>query len=156
MNTNSKQGDQPADLESLREQIVELDQQLLSIVAQRNAVVELIAKAKSVEGTSPALFDRKRERFVYERAFETGDKLGLPRAMIHQLMQVLIEGSHLIQESVSRQSARAAAQVGAPVQFLIVGGGGQMGRRLHKELTDRSHAVAIVDADHDETDRSAS
>lgn len=141
----------PQDLDTLRDEILNLDRQLLAIAAQRNTVVAAIANAKSAQPTPHALFDRERERAVYRRAYETGSELGLPHGTTHQLMEALIEASHVIQENVSRESAQTTSRV-SPTKFLIVGGAGRMGQRLKKELSLRGHEVSTVDKDDSETD----
>ena len=52
-------------LERLRQEVAELDRQLLEIAARRNRVVEQIADVKA-EGNSNTFFDRDRERFVFQ------------------------------------------------------------------------------------------
>lgn len=125
---------------------MELDRQLLAIAARRNAAVAAVAQAKSTAKQPRALFDRDREKAVYERAYEAGGELGLPRAMTHQLMDVLIENSHLVQEQLLRESAGAASSSRSQTGFLIVGGNGRMGTRLKEEFELRGHDVETVDA----------
>ncbi|MEM7455551.1 MAG: prephenate dehydrogenase/arogenate dehydrogenase family protein [Planctomycetota bacterium] len=137
-------------LDALRQEVIELDKQLLSAAARRNEVVEEIAAAKAASESKQALFDRSREKAVYQRAYETGREVGLPISMTHELMQVLIENSHLIQERQSRLSSNQGLSTDR-AQFLIVGGAGRMGSRLRHELEQRGHDVAVSDRNDDET-----
>ncbi len=131
------------ELDRLRRQLDEIDRAVLTAAARRVAVVRDIAAAKAGGGDRP-LFDRERERAVYERARAVAAEVGLPEAQAHHLMQVLVESSHEVQEDASR---RSAARTGEALRFLIVGGLGRMGRRIGQALTDRGHAVDAFDLD---------
>lgn len=132
------------DLASLRRQLDEVDRAILENVARRREIVRGIAEAK--DGTHP-LFDRERERAVYERAEGMAEGLGLDAGLIRAVMGVLVEESHRIQERVSIERARSET----PHDFLIIGGAGRMGRRLGGDLAARGHSVESFDLD-DERD----
>ncbi|TVR02490.1 MAG: bifunctional chorismate mutase/prephenate dehydrogenase [Deltaproteobacteria bacterium] len=133
------------DLARWREELEELDRRMLAAAARRSELVRRIAAAKEQAGGKP-LFDRERERMVHDRAAAVADSIGLPRPVARQLMQVVIEHSHDIQE----QAARAASLVQTaddPKRFLLVGGGGRMGASFARELAARGHRIDILEAD---------
>jgi chorismate mutase/prephenate dehydrogenase len=99
-------------------------------------------------GGGRPLFDRQRERAVYDRARAFASQIGLPERLAHQLMQALIERSHQIQEEVSRQAATQQAAESRK-RFLIVGGRGRMARLLGGELAARGHEIDVLEVDDD-------
>ena len=137
-------------LDRWRREIEELDRRLLATVARRSEVVRRVAAAKEEEGDRP-LFDRKRERQVYERAESVADSLGLPRSVARQLMETVIEHSHQVQEAISQASSLIETAESSR-RFVIVGGGGRMGRLLGEALTARGHEIDVIEAD-DQRDR---
>ena len=143
----------PLDLDALRQEIVSIDRELLEKVARRNDIVRSIARAKMDAAEPRALFDRSRERHVYQRAHEYGSELGLPRALTQHLMESVIEASHMIQEQASRDAAHQRASSHAHI--LIIGGAGQMGRRFESEFALRGHTVSITDREDDDATRNA-
>lgn len=129
-----------SDLSALRARLDVLDRELMHIAAQRAAIVGEIAQAKAGEGKP--LFDRERERKVFEKARATGADFGLPEEVSQGLMRVLVEASHRIQEDASRA---AAADAVLQHSFTLVGGRGQMGRLLAGAFEARGHAVTVLD-----------
>ena len=69
------------ELDRLRRQLDEIDRAVLTAAARRVAVVRDIAAAKAGGGDRP-LFDRERERAVYERARAVAAEVGLPEAQV--------------------------------------------------------------------------
>lgn len=92
------------------------------------------------------LFDRDREREVYQRARQIAVEVGLAPRTAHSLMLTLVEASHQVQEELSRQRALQIAP-GEARRFLIVGGNGRMGRRLGPALAQRGHHIAGIEPD---------
>ncbi len=126
-------------LEQLREQLTELDLQLLDVVAKRQAVVEQIGRTKREAGR--ATRDFEREKRVISTARERAAKLGLSADLAQDLMQLLISVSLEKQERDSlEQSAGADAQ-----RALIIGGAGQMGQWFADFLASQAIAVWIAD-----------
>jgi chorismate mutase / prephenate dehydrogenase len=137
-------GDSSNDLARLRSEIDELDQRLLALAAAREELVRQIAAAKHSAGEKP-LFDRSRERAVYERADAFAAETGLSPQAAHQVMQALVESAHRIQEQVVHAAETARDE--DRKRFLIVGGNGGMGRLLGRELGARGHAIDVLDVD---------
>ncbi len=130
------------ELDRLRAELDRIDRSLVETAARRAEVVGAIAGAK---GGRP-LFDRERERAVYERAKTVAREVGLSPAVAQQLMQVIVESSHQLQEERSRREA-VTAPASDPVRFLVVGGRGRMGQRLGRALVERGHVVDVRDVD---------
>ncbi len=139
------------ELAHLRQELDELDRSILAAAARRSEIVRGIATAKARASGGRPLFDRERERAVYDRARKVAEEVGLPAPVGHQLMMTLVENSHRIQEEVSRKTAKDAAAEN-PRRILIVGGKGGMGRLIGSELAGRGHEIDVLDLD-DERDR---
>jgi chorismate mutase/prephenate dehydrogenase len=128
-------------LTTLRRELDRLDAELLSRAARRQQVVREIQRIKAARGHS--LFDRERERQVFQRARETAASLGLATGVADQLMRVLVEASHQLQADENLALARDAAAQARHI--LIVGGGGQMGQLLADILEARGHTLDILE-----------
>lgn len=133
-----------SDLDSLRKELDALDRQLLAAAARRSAIVRRIADAKV--GSKRPVFDRERERRVFEKARATSEELGLAPDVGQQLLAVLVEYSHRIQEEAVRARTNERQ---APRSFAIVGGQGGMGRLLSRELGARGHSIHLLDREDD-------
>ena len=127
-------------LEELRARLDEIDEQLLSAAARRQRLVAQIGQAKAEAGLP--MFDRSRERVVFDRARARGRELGLGADVAQSLYHVLVEASHdRQQDDVERTDS--------PRHFVLVGGRGEMGTLFHRVLTARGHSVAVLE--HDDT-----
>ncbi|MFT7623666.1 MAG: chorismate mutase/prephenate dehydrogenase [Myxococcota bacterium] len=133
------------DLSELRAELDTLDRELVALAARRAQIVARVAEAKAATGR--ALFDRNRERVVFDRARDTALAHGLDPQTAHALMTVLIESSHRIQEAVVTV---ARAEVAPEFHSIcIVGGAGQMGRLLGSAFEAAGQTVVSLDADDD-------
>ena len=129
-------------LAQMRAQLDVVDQTLMQTAAARQALVAKIGAAKLETGG--ALFDRVRERQVYEKARENAEDAGLDPAVGQRLINVLVEASHRLQ---ARQLAEGKRADVSPRHFLIIGGGGGMGSLFCGALRERGHRVSILEAD---------
>lgn len=133
------------ELAELRARLDAVDRSLLEAVRARNDIVRQIAEVKAKRGDQP-LFDRTREREVYERADAIAREIGLSRDVARQIVEVAVEASHRVQESVSRE-ASGRATGSKPRHFLIVGGHGRMGARFAMEFSARGHHVDVLEVE---------
>lgn len=128
------------ELDQLRAQLDQADADLLQAAAQRQRIVAQIGALKARHGHN--LFDRDRERVVFERAQHKAGELGLDSTTARGLMHVLVESSHRRQQE---HANRAQATSGQPRDILIVGGGGQMGQLLARHFAARGHRVNTLE-----------
>ncbi len=131
----------PDELEQLRTELDDLQRTLLATAARRLEVVERIGQIKA--GSQRPLFDRTREREVYARARLVAREVGLDPDLARALMQTLVDAAHDAQDAVGRETGTASESR----RFLVVGGGGRMGRTLGSWLRARGHVVAIKERD---------
>ena len=131
----------PDELEALRAELDVLQHTLLATAARRTQVVRRIGQLKA--GSLRPLFDRRRERQVFERATAVAAEVGLDPQVARRLMQVLVESSHDEQAAIGQDTARSALVR----RFVLVGGHGRMGRLLGGWLQARGHQVAVLERD---------
>ncbi|MCB0343655.1 MAG: bifunctional chorismate mutase/prephenate dehydrogenase [Bdellovibrionales bacterium] len=129
---------QPESLPELRKQLDLIDRELLECAQKRLAIVSKIFEAKAAEGVS--LFDRERERQVFERARHAAKEVGLDPEVAESIMQALVYASHGLQQSLGQQR-----ETKADTRFVIVGGKGQMGIKLSSWLVEQGFTVSALD-----------
>ncbi len=132
-------------LDTIRHELDRVDRALLDLIKERMRLVAEVRKAKRFSGKHS--FDRSRERAVFRRAEDIGAELGLPRPVVREVMAVLIEASHTLQEEdeeleTESASARASEETR---RVLIVGGRGKMGRLFEKAFRRRAHPVDVLE-----------
>jgi chorismate mutase/prephenate dehydrogenase len=126
-------------LEELRAKLDVLDQKLLELVAERQAISQEIAKVKRATGQLTRDFARERE--VLLKARRDAEALNVSPALAESLLRSLIQGSLTTQEQ-----ARVAAQGrGSGRRALVIGGRGKMGRWMADFLASQGFAITIAD-----------
>lgn len=127
------------DIETLRDELTELDRHLLELVARRQRIVAEIGRCKQREGRPTRDFGR--ERVVLDGARRRATELGLDPGMAERLLRELIGAS------LTRQEHLRVAQsgLGAGKRALILGGRGKMGRWFATFLGSQGFGVDIAD-----------
>ena len=126
-------------LEDLRQRLSAIDRQIVSLTAERQAVVDEIGAVKRSSGR--ATRDFAREKQVIEAARAQALELGLPPRLAESVMRLLIESSLTKQE---RARVRAEGR-GRGQQALVIGGAGKMGRWFADFLDSQGFEVTIAD-----------
>src|SRR3984893_1432766 len=126
-------------LDELRTALTELDEQLLDLVARRQALSEQVASVKRATGRATRDFGRERE--VILRGRTTAQRLGVSPDLAESLLRQLIQSSLTTQEH-----ARVAAHAhGSGKRALVIGGRGKMGGWFSEFLASQGFRVAIAD-----------
>jgi chorismate mutase / prephenate dehydrogenase len=126
-------------LDELRSALTELDGELLTLVARRQALSEQVAAVKRATGRATRDFARERE--VILRGRKTAERLGLKPDLAESLLRQLIQSSLATQEQ-----ARVAAQGhGSGKRALVIGGRGKMGGWFTEFLASQGFQVTIAD-----------
>ncbi|MDB6083654.1 MAG: chorismate mutase / prephenate dehydrogenase [Gammaproteobacteria bacterium] len=126
-------------LDDLRTALTELDEQLLGLVARRQALSENVASVKRATGRATRDFGRERE--VILRGRTTAERLGVSPDLAETLLRQLIQSSLATQEH-----ARVAAHAhGTGKRALVIGGCGKMGGWFSEFLASQGFGVAIAD-----------
>jgi chorismate mutase len=89
--------DARARLATLRTELGQIDNDILALVAKRQAVAQRIGAIKREVGIPTR--DVQQERDVVERARAAAEDHGLPPAMGEELALALIRGSLMVQET---------------------------------------------------------
>jgi chorismate mutase/prephenate dehydrogenase len=131
--------DPRARLDALRTELGEIDREILTQVARRQATAQKIGAIKRAAGIPTR--DYRQERDVVERARANAAAHGLPAALGEELILALIRGSLTVQE----RDTVAARGEGDGRRVLVIGGHGNMGRWFVRYLTAQGFAVEIAD-----------
>jgi chorismate mutase/prephenate dehydrogenase len=126
-------------LEEIRDRLSALDQQLLTLIAERQRLSREVAEAKRASGR--ATRDFQRERQVLLQARSAAESLGVSPDLAESILRLLIRGSLTTQERLRV----AAAGRGSGRPALVIGGAGKMGRWFSEFLTSQSYSVTIAD-----------
>jgi len=126
-------------LEELRTRLSALDHQLLTLIAERQALSRQVAEAKRATGA--ATRDFQRERIVLLRARDAADSLGVSPDLAESVLRLLIRGSLTTQERLRV----AAGGHGSGRSALVIGGAGKMGRWFADFLASQSYDVTVAD-----------
>jgi len=126
-------------LDELRTALTEIDEQLINLVARRQALSEDVASVKRATGRATRDFGRERE--VILRGRTTAERLGVSPELAESLLRQLIQSSLATQEH-----ARVAAHAhGTGKRALVIGGCGKMGGWFSEFLASQGFGVTIAD-----------
>jgi len=127
------------ELERLREELSELDVELLEIVARRQQIVANIGRVKSATGRGTR--DYAREKEVLQLARRTAARVGLDEEVGADIFRLLIRASLAAQE----QDKVATFGSGSGKRALVIGGAGQMGQWFVRFLASQGYQVEVCD-----------
>jgi len=126
-------------LDELRRHLDELDQQLLQIIAQRQAASREIARVKRATGYPTRDYAREREVIVGARS--RAESIGVSADVAETVVRLLIRSSLTTQE----QASVAAHGSGSGRRALVIGGAGKMGAWFTAFLTSQGFDVEVAD-----------
>ncbi len=125
-------------LESLRQQIDRIDQQLVDLLVQRGRVIQQVAEIKK-QHDLPTFHPAREENLISARRSQA-TQAGLDPDYVEDLFRTMLRHSRIGQlNTLSRRSVRPGAKV------LIVGGLGNMGRFFSTWLRQSDYEVRILD-----------
>lgn len=122
-------------IETLREEIAELDRQIMDLIGKRITVAKRIGNWKNETGNP--IRDVQVEERVIDRYIGIGESYSISKRTSREVAQALIR------EAVDVQAALPRVKDGK--RILILGGEGKMGRWLDRFLTDNGHDVVSLD-----------
>ncbi len=126
-------------LDQLRQQLADVDAEILERIAHRQKLALKIGEQKLDAGMHTRDYNQEKE--VIHRARQCAQALGIVPSLAEKLMVLLIEASLTVQEQdrVSRQSEGGGRRV------LVIGGAGKMGRWMVRFLGSQGFAVEVAD-----------
>jgi chorismate mutase/prephenate dehydrogenase len=126
-------------LDDLRRQLDDIDQQLISLIAQRQQASREIARVKQQTGQPTR--DYAREREVILGARREAEARGVAPPVAEALMRLLIRSSLTTQE----QASVAAQGTGSGRRALVIGGAGKIGGWFTDFLMSQGFSVETSD-----------
>jgi chorismate mutase / prephenate dehydrogenase len=126
-------------LQDLRERLSAIDKQLLTLIAERQALSREVAEFKCAQGIATRDFNRERDVLLQARS--TAESLGLSPALAESFFRLLIKGSLTTQE---RMRVVAGGR-GNGQTALVIGGSGKMGRWFAEFLSSQGFGITIAD-----------
>ena len=130
---------EPVTLEDLRQRVTDIDRALITLVAERKAVSEEVARVKRASGTPTRDYQREREVILGVRSMAS--ERGVSPELAEQLLRLLIRSSLTTQEHAS-VVARGA---GSGRRALVIGGAGKMGHWFVGFLASQGFSVEVAD-----------
>jgi chorismate mutase/prephenate dehydrogenase len=126
-------------LQQLRVRLDALDQQLLTLIAERQILSREVAEAKRSVGRATRDFHREREVLTQARA--KAESLGISPQLAEAILRLLIRGSLTTQERMRV----AAGGRGSGCTALVIGGAGKMGRWFVEFLASQGYQITVAD-----------
>jgi chorismate mutase / prephenate dehydrogenase len=127
-----------SDLEALRDEIKDLDAEMLLLVRRRNEAARRIGELKRSKGLPLQNFEV--ERSVLDHALMVAREEGVHEETARGLVRLLIEAALRVQEtSMPRRPAKSGHRA------LVVGGAGLMGTWFCRFLEERGYEVHVDD-----------
>jgi chorismate mutase / prephenate dehydrogenase len=126
-------------LESLREHIRRLDDELLAKAAERVELARRLGEIKRRDGLPTV--DYTQERVVLDHARAAAEKRGLDPRVAEDLLARLIGAAVSAQDEDSLR----LTQAGAGQKAIVVGGAGRMGRWLTRFLSAQGYVTGSAD-----------
>ena len=126
-------------LDLLRDELRDVDRQLLELVKTRQELSSQIGELKRASGLPTR--DYGQERVVLERSRTAARALGLREQIGEELMLLLIRSSLTVQE----RDRIASGGTGTGKRIAVIGGAGQMGQWFVRFLGSQGFEIDVVD-----------
>jgi len=126
-------------LAQLRQQLDQLDGEIVALIGRRQAIAREVAEAKRATGTPTR--DYQREREVILEARRRAEAQGFSPDVAEKVLRLLIRSSLTTQEQVSV----ATRGTGNGRHALVIGGAGKMGGWFVQFLLSQGFVVQVAD-----------
>jgi chorismate mutase/prephenate dehydrogenase len=126
-------------LDQLRQQLDQIDGEIIALMARRQAIAREVAAAKRATGYPTRDYQREREVVLGVR--RRAEALGLPGDLAENVLRLLIRSSLTTQEQVSV----ATHGTGSGRRALVIGGAGKMGSWFVQFLISQGFEVLVAD-----------
>jgi chorismate mutase/prephenate dehydrogenase len=135
----------PDELIELRQRLDDIDDGIIDLVAERQAIVTTIGDHKLKTGVPLRHYARERE--VIDRGMDRAESLGLSGRVAREILETLIH------HSLGKQEVHQLAQSehGHGKQALVIGGLGRMGEWMARYLDMVGYHVDVADPVRKET-----
>lgn len=126
-------------LDQLRQQLDQLDSEIVTLIGRRQAIARQVAAAKRATGYPTRDYGREREVILAARQHATSE--GLSPDVAEKVLRLLIRSSLTTQEQVSVATHGA----GNGRRALVIGGAGKMGGWFVRFLASQGFDVLVAD-----------
>ncbi|MEJ8569230.1 prephenate dehydrogenase/arogenate dehydrogenase family protein [Elongatibacter sediminis] len=129
----------PDELARLRDRLDQIDDGIIDLIAEREAVVTTIGNHKLKTGLPLRHYERERE--VIERGMERAESRGISGEMAREILETLIH------HSLGNQETNKLSQTdhGQGRRALVIGGLGRMGEWMSRYLDMVGYRVDVAD-----------
>lgn len=129
----------PDELLELRQRLDEIDDGIIDLIAERQAIVTTIGEHKMKSGAPLRHYARERE--VIDRGVERAESLGMSGRVAREIFETLIH------HSLGKQEAHKLvhSEHGQGKQALVIGGLGRMGEWMSLYLDMVGYRVEVAD-----------
>ncbi len=127
-------------LKVLRDEIDDIDSQLVALLAKRLEVTTKVGELKSAEGMP--IFAPEREATLISKRREQAEKTGLSGDLIEDILRRLMRDSYASQDASGYQCINPDCK-----KVVVVGGKGQLGSIFVDLFKRSSYQVAIIEQD---------
>lgn len=127
-------------LNLLRDEIDEIDSQLVELLAKRLSVTTKVGELKSANGMP--IFAPEREASLISKRREQAQQAGLSGDLIEDILRRLMRDSYVSQDASGYQCINPACN-----KVVVVGGKGQLGSVFVDLFNRSSYEVAIIEQD---------
>jgi len=129
----------PDELLELRERLDQVDDGIIDLIAEREAIVTTIGEHKLRTGAPLRHFERERE--VIERGMERAEARGVSARLAREILETLIH--HALGKQETHQLVQS--EHGQGRQALVIGGLGRMGEWMSRYLDMVGYHVDVAD-----------
>lgn len=135
---NSEKRNVDQQLKQLRQQLDAIDQQIVSLLSERQTEVERVVQLKKAHNI-PVYHPAREENLISHRRNQ-GSKAGLDPDFVEEIYRRILRQSRAEQTAkMARKGVRAGASV------LVIGGLGSMGQYFHRWFAHAGYNVRILD-----------
>ena len=126
-------------LNQLRDTLLDVDRQILELVAKRLEVVAEIGKTKRQSGLAVRSFTREKKVMAHAR--DQASRLGIPESLATEVVDRLVKHALEVQERDRVEEARG----GSGKSALVIGGCGKIGAWFARFLLSQGFDVRVAD-----------
>ncbi len=127
-------------LKALRDEIDDIDSQLVTLLAKRLTVTTKVGELKSTQGMP--IFAPEREATLISKRREQAEKVGLSGDLIEDVLRRLMRDSYISQDASGYQCVNPDCK-----KVVVVGGKGQLGSVFVDLFKRSNYQVVIIEQD---------
>lgn len=128
------------ELSALRQEIDDVDEQLIHLLAKRMDVVQRVGTLKSKAGIS--IVNTDRESALLEQRKQQAQQLGLEPKVVERLMRVIMQSSYQKESKIRFKCTAPEVR-----KIVVVGGRGKLGAMFVRFFKQSGYQVEVLEKD---------